>query len=330
VLFYIIDEAHVSLLVVWTSFKPRIVAFMEPVRLLRQADEWLEVLKRRVKLLGDLLVELFLSDVIPPCVIDVYTRHDVRMILERPLDDERQDTVDGSSFTDLNFDVIQAHAKAERINTMIAALRAKSDSPEAITEADLDRPTSLFRCTADSSDCSSAVMNSATALVHRCELESSHLLQSSEFGRKELELVNPLERMRYICTQVKVSGGRATTGLDRRAISRAEKVMTLAGIDLFEGTVAQLDDHDPWVWSPCPYLKSTSSSCRRSHHGSESVFDWRHLVSHEHVRIAQKTDITHPCRYQAIMVLTQIGLVFLTKNTMPLPSKSVMLSNLLC
>jgi RNA polymerase subunit RPABC4/transcription elongation factor Spt4 len=136
--------------------------------------------------------------------------------------------------------------------------------------------------------------------------------------------------MRYICTQVKVSGGRATTGLDRRAISRAEKVMTLAGIDLFEGTVAQLDDRDPWVWSPCPYLKSTSSSCRRSHHGSESVFDWRHLVSHEHVRIAQKTDITHPCRYQAIMVLTQIGLVFLTKNTMPLPSKSVMLSGLLC
>jgi hypothetical protein len=186
VLFYIIDEAHVSLLVVWTSFKPRIVAFMEPIRLLRQADEWLKALKRRVKLLGDLLVELFPSDVIPPCVMDVYTRHDVRTILERPLDDEGQDTVDGPSFTDLNFDVIQAHAKAERTNTMLGALQNKSDSPEAITEADLDRPTSLFRCTADSSVCSSGFMDSATALVHRCEPELFYLLQSSEFGRKEL------------------------------------------------------------------------------------------------------------------------------------------------
>jgi hypothetical protein len=271
--------------------KPEVVAFMKPVRPLRQANDWLEVLKRRATLLSSLLVERCPSHVIAPCVMDLYSRLDVRSILERPLDDDGRDTVDKFCFTGIlaDFDAVLAYVRAERTNTMLVALRAKSDTPDAVTEADLDRPTSLFRCTAADRDCTSGVMNSVTALIHRCERHLFYTIQSRGTSLTELQLMDPLERMRFVCAQVRVSGGQADIELDPRAIVRVEQFMTLLDVDPVEVTMAYLDELDPWFSCSCPYCTTPGN---QGSHSTKSVTDWRHLVSRKHVSVVPRADLT--------------------------------------
>jgi hypothetical protein len=207
------------------------MAFMEPVRPLRKADEWLNVLKQRVTLLGDLLLKRCPSDTIPPCVIDLYPRTDIRTILEQPLDDNSQDSVDEASFADAlaNFDAILADARAQRTATLVAALRAKSETPDSITEADLDRRTSLFKCS--NNDCAPRnAMISATALTHRCQRTHNPFGRSPRMCMTEWKITDPLERMQHVSRSVQVCGGPATFQVDGYAAARAANVVQILDI----------------------------------------------------------------------------------------------------
>jgi hypothetical protein len=261
---------------VWINCKAEIIAFLEPVRPLRQADDWLRTLEARVTLFSGLLAELCPSNVIAPCVMDLYSRLDIRAILERPLDDNGENTVDRTSFVDVlaDFDAILKYARAQRIATLLAALRAKSNTPQAITEADLDRPTCLFRCTG--SNCEVDVMNSATALVHRCETYRVDDYDE-EFSTAEWRMTEPMERMQHVCVHVvQLAGGQATFEMDSEAIGRAEMAMTLAGIDPIHTTISDIDSVDPWFSCSC----TSCTPAKRGFHTKKAVFSWRQLVSH--------------------------------------------------
>jgi hypothetical protein len=252
---------------------------MEPVRTLRLADEWLHVLKRRVTLFSDLVVERCPSDIIPPCVMNLYTRLDIRAILERSLDDDGRDTVNEATFTDIlaDFDALLAYARAERTTTLLAAIETGSKTPGVVTEAHFDRATSIFRC--NSQGCTVVGINSATALVHRCDLHHyGNLPNGGRFGLTQWEMTEPLDRMRYICAIVPSSGGQTTIGLDLSAIGRAKRIMNLVGIDPAQGTMADLDSRDPWISCSCQHCALVRGST--GFYSSKSVMDWRHLVCH--------------------------------------------------
>jgi hypothetical protein len=270
------------------------MAFMEPIRPLRVADDWFTVLKRRATLLGDLLMKRCPPDVIAPCVMDLYTRPDIRTILEQPLGDHGQDTVDEATFMDVlpDMDVILPYVRAGRIASLLAALRAKSDTPDAITEADLDRPTSLFQCSAARhSGCTSGVMNCAMALVHRCEQQPWFMYREREFTFKDLQVTDHLERMRCVCTKAQVCGGRATFELHSEAIARAKELMALARIDPTEVTIAYLDKLDLWFSCSCRHCVPDSS---QESHFTKSATDWRHLVSCYAALISLRAHPTFP------------------------------------
>jgi hypothetical protein len=248
--------------------------FMEPIRPLRKADEWLKVLKQRVTLLSGLLVERCPSDTIPPCIIDLYSRLDIRAILEQPLDYNCQDNVDEASFADAlaNFDAILADARAQRTITLVAALRAQSESPDAITEADLDRPTSLFTCS--NNDCAPRnAMIAATALTHRCEKTHHHYLRSKRMGMTEWKITDPLERMQYVSRSVQVCGGPATFQVDVYAAACATIVVQLVAIRPL-CTITDLDGLDIWFSCSCPQCGDS-----RGFHSTKPAMTWRQLVS---------------------------------------------------
>jgi hypothetical protein len=258
------------------------MGFLATVRPMRKADEWLKVLKDRATLLSGLLVRHCPSEVVVPCVMDLYTRLDIRAILERPLDDNGQDTVDGEAFTDIlaDFDPILAHARAERSSTLLSALRTESDTPNAITTADLDRPTSVFRCT--SGGCTASVMNGAMALMHRCDLHRWHHLQHQRTSMTEWRITDPMERMRYVCKSIQGCGGSATFELELQAMAWAMKVMELAEVDPVKTTVEDLDDLDPWFSCSC----HSCSIYNPGFHATMRVHDWRHIVSAKYNRDA--------------------------------------------
>jgi hypothetical protein len=301
------------------------MAFMEPVRPLRKADEWLNVLKQRVTLLGGLLLKRCPSDTIPPCVIDLYPRPDIRTILEQPLDDNSQDSVDEASFADalVNFDAILADARVQRTATLLAAMRTKSKTPDAITEVDLDRPTSLFQC--GSSYCVlNNVMNTATALVHRCEYDPYRYSQIRPTGMAEWNMTDALERMNYICRAVEVCGGPATFVVDTHAMARATRIIEL--VEIYPAcTIADLDAIDPWFSCSCYSCNSSGGF-----HATKPAISWRQLVRLQW-RVCRLCIALMPpaCRLIAITTLGPLKhLVFWMMKNESLPSMSAMPSSL--
>jgi hypothetical protein len=301
------------------------MAFMEPIRPLRKADEWLKVLKQRVTLLGGLLLERCPSDTIAPCVIDLYSRLDIRAILERPLDDKGQDNVDEASFAVVlaDFDALVAGARTHRAITLLAAMRTNSKTPDAITEADLDRPTSLFKC--GSSYCvSNSVMNTATASVHRCENDQYRYSQTRPMGMAEWNMTDALERMHYICRAVEVCGGPATFVVDTHAMARATRIIELVGI-YPACTVADLDAIDPWFSCSCYSCNSPGGF-----HATKPAISWRHLVRLQ-LRVCRSCIALISAAYRLIAITT-LGplkyLVFWVMKNESLPLMSAMPSNL--
>jgi hypothetical protein len=263
---------------VWANCQKEVIEFMTTIRPLRKTDKWLAVLKHRVTMLGALLLDRSPDTMEPICIMDVYTRLDIRAVLERPCDDDDIDTVEEEDFSDAlaDWDGVVAHARASRRTKLLEALRKVPEQSQA-TEEDLGRLTSLFRCTDTACAMGNRVMNAAMATIHRCQPHPWASSINYPTSMSEWVKTDPLELMQIVCSRSDVSGGRGTFEVEMVARERAVKVIQLAGLDPQTVTAADLDKMDPWFMCTC-------TTCRGATYlfgTSRRLFDWRHAVSHD-------------------------------------------------
>jgi hypothetical protein len=260
---------------------------MDCVRSLRYAHRWLYALKRRAEILGGLLKERTPTHVTPLCVMDVYTRDDFRAILERPLGPNGEDDVQADDFVIslADFNNVGYWAMTERGMSLVAALEAAATPKTKFAFEDLERPTSLFRCGNPRCPAHQQVLNSAVALSHRCPDHSPPTAGMwQRFGSYmyprlcDLQLTDPMERMRMICNwEVGTCGGAAAFIVHADAVIRTRFAMESVGLDPDTGTVLELNFWDPWFVCTCVRCRGGSDSPT---YVAETILDWRHMVSY--------------------------------------------------
>jgi hypothetical protein len=240
---------------------------MNRVRSWRQVDLQLSSVRQRIELLVSALRTRTTSYL--PRAIDLYSFGPIHALIDRPLENDDDDTVTLDDFTNVlsNFDDILAHCRSRRVSHALDALRASPDRPPGdVRQDDLNLATSLFRCHSVGGICSSDVMTLQDTLVHHCP--TRYLPR-----RENWFIVDRQEQAELVSHWIDGAGGNVTLRVHLGARMRAVHLIKLAGLDPENSTFDDMDALNPLFGCSCmPCVWRTQRDQRRI------VFDWRQAV----------------------------------------------------
>jgi hypothetical protein len=217
---------------------------MERVRTIREAEDAIQVLVRRIELLASVLNTLLHNMV---RIVDLYSLPAVRKVLEHPLEDGI-DTVDTWNFVDAlaNVPTVEEHCRRQRMAAVLEAMRAggailaAETAPPNLSQRAAGLFAALhedacaeqyklgvhwFGCTLCEPPSSRApVRTGPAALRHRCN-------RATPPRRANWFADGPEERFRIACGRVAVSGGCGKPWYSAISRLKALKIMEINKLD---------------------------------------------------------------------------------------------------
>jgi hypothetical protein len=247
---------------------------MDVLRPKCEVDIQLRTLYNRMKTLVSVLQARTTS--YAPRVIDLYSFEPIRLILDRPLEDD-EDTVTTESFAEAlsDYDVVVAHCEHKRRSDLLGALGISTgieDHPRLYLAA------SVFTCQAQ--DCgTSGELSLGEALSHRCNYRywAGYTPRLNEY---EWAVTDRTEQVKLVSKWVAGSGASNGIIMSHTA-KRAAQIIQLAGLDPALATAADMDAAGPWFECKASYCY-TCQSRTRAFTGHKVVYGWRRAVSDEY------------------------------------------------
>jgi hypothetical protein len=245
---------------------------MDDLRLKCQVDTQLRTLYNRMKTLVSVLQARTTS--YAPRLIDLYSFETIRLILDRPLEDD-EDSVTTESFAEAlsDYDAVIAHCEHKRRSDLLGALGIRTgmeDHPR------LHLAASVFTCQAQDCGTGSGELSLGEALSHRCS-DRYWADYTPRLNEYEWAVTDRTEQVKLVSKWVAGSG--ASNGIMMaHTAKRAAQIVQLAGLDPALATVADMDAADPWFECKPSYCY-TCQSRTQGLIGHKAVYGWRSAVS---------------------------------------------------